>query len=266
MNPEDPIIRRDPSVSNLIEPDGEPEPRSTPVAEPGRVATVLYEPEATFEAVRSRPDWLIPLLLLIAMSVGFRYLVQPRIDMGPYFQNLSERIADRSGMTEQQRKAQFDQMMDRAAGGQNIFVVLLSVPAVLLIVTLLMWGAMRMSGGPSTFMQTFSVTLYSWMPQLIKSLVLMALMIPRSSVDMRFLGTILKSHPGAFVDPIESPVLSAALSWIEIFNIWSIILFVIGLAVINRFSKAKVGIFVVVLYLVAAAIGIGFVALQSKFM
>lgn len=269
MHPDDPMIRGNETVPRpdaAAPVDDDIQPSSTPVASSGRVATVLYEPEATFESVRQKPDWLIPLLLLIGIALLFNFLVQPKIDMGPYFEDMTDRMADRMGMTEEQRQAQLDQMLESASGGQNILIVLLAVPAVLTIVSLVLWGSMRAAGGNSSFMQTFSVTLYSWMPQLIKSLVLMALMIPRTSVDMRFMGTILKSHPGAFVDPITSPVLSSALSWLEIFNIWTIVLLVIGLSVINRFSKAKVGVFVVLLYLIAAAIGVGLVILQQKFM
>lgn len=271
MNPDDPMIRGNetaPRPDAAADGSGEDDiqPSSTPVANAGRVGTVLYEPEATFESVRQKPDWLIPLLLLLGIALAFNVLVQPKIDMGPYFEDMTDRMADRMGMSEEQRQAQLDQMLDSASGGQSILIVLISVPAVLAIVSLILWGSMRAAGGSSSFMQTFSVTLYSWMPQLIKSLVLMALMIPRTSVDMRFMGTILKSHPGAFVDPITSPVLSSALSWLEIFNIWTIVLLVIGLSVINRFSKAKVGVFVVLLYLIAAAIGVGLVILQQKFM
>lgn len=253
MNPDDPMIRGNetaPRPDAAADGSGEDDilPRSTPVANAGRVGTVLYEPEATFESVRQKPDWLIPLLLLVGLSLLYAFLVGPKIDLRPAYVEAIDRQAESQGWDAQEREERVDAAMAITESLKKPVLTLVTAPFGLVFFTLVLWGSMRAAGGDSTFMQSFSVILYSWMPQALKSIVVMGLMIPRDSIDARYLPSLLKSNPGAFLNPVESPILAAALSSLDLFKIWTVILLVIGLAVINRFSKTKVAIFLVIVY------------------
>jgi hypothetical protein len=80
-------------------------------------------------------------------------------------------------------------------------------------------------------------------------------------IDARELGSLLKSNLGALVDSSDAPVLHSLLSSVDLFNIWTIVLYTIGLAAISRFSKTNLALYVTGLYLIIVAVKVGFAAL-----
>jgi hypothetical protein len=135
----------------------------------------------------------------------------------------------------------------------------------ILVITLVMagvfWGGLRAFGGDNSFQQTYAVTVYGWIPMFVKSVITTLIALPRSVIDARELGSLLKSNLGALVDSSEAPVLHSLLSSVDLFNIWTIVLYAIGLAAISRFSKTGLALYVTGLYLVIVAVKVGFAAL-----
>jgi hypothetical protein len=225
-----------------------------------RIVGVLFSPEETFASIARRPDWLVPLLLMIIVAVGSYAVLAPKIDYEPQFR----------AMYEQNRHVPADQreeLIEKSLEGVERMKVFGYVTPVLsiLVLTLLMagvfWGGLRAFGGDNSFKQTYAVTVYGWIPMFLKSVITTLIALPRSVIDARELGSLLKSNLGAFVDSSEAPVMHSLLSSVDLFNIWTIVLFAIGLAAISRFSRTNLAIYVTVLYLIVVAVKVGFAAL-----
>lgn len=229
-----------------------------------RLFGVLVSPGETFEGIARKPDWLIPLLVWIAISVAATIVLTPRLDYEPMFRSMMER---NSQLSEQQREQQLDTMLEtsekRKLWGKLAPVA--TVPIMMLIVGVLFWGALRAFGADNSFRQSFSVTLYAFAPQFIKSIITTAIAAARTSIDARSVNALLKSNLGAFTSPIESPVAFAILGSIDLFTIWTIVLLSIGLSAISGFPKGKLAMLVISFYLVVVLFKIGFAFLMGGF-
>lgn len=229
-----------------------------------RLFGVLVSPGETFESIGLKPDWLVPLLIWIVLSVAAAFLVVPRLDYEPMYRSMLERS---SQLTEQQREQQLDRMLESAERGRNwgVYAPAATVPLMFLVVGTIFWGALRAFGAENSFRQSLSVTIYAFTPQLLKTIVSTAIASTRTTIDARMANSLLKSNLGAFTNPLESPVLFAVLSSIDLFTIWTIVLLAIGFSVISRFSTGKVAILVVALYLVVVLVKVGLAALMGGF-
>ncbi|MBW3670516.1 MAG: YIP1 family protein [Acidobacteria bacterium] len=230
-----------------------------------RLFGVLVSPGETFESIGRKPDWLIPLLVWIAISIAGTMVVMPRLDYEPMYRSMLER---NSQLTEKQREQQLDRMMEGAELGEKwgVYAPVLTVPLMFLVVGTVFWGALRAFGAENSFRQSLSVTIYAFTPQLLKAITSTAIASTRTTIDARLANALLKSNLGAFLtSPTESPVMFALLGSVDLFTIWTIVLLAIGLSVISKFPAGKVAILVVVLYLVVVLVKVGFAALMGGF-
>ncbi|MDX1582036.1 MAG: Yip1 family protein [Thermoanaerobaculia bacterium] len=251
-------------------------PAATPPSEPTAPATgpegpgnpfarlfgVLVSPGATFESIARRPDWLVPLIVWILVSIGATMVLTPRLDYEPMYRSLLERNPQ---LTEQEKEEQLDEMLESATTGRKwgMYAPLLTVPLMFLVMGGIFWGSLRAFGAENTFRESFAVSIYAFTPQLIKSIITAAIAATRTEIDPRTVNALLKSNLGAFTSPIEEPVIFAVLSSVDFFTIWTIILFAIGLSAISGFSKTRLAVMVVVFYLVVVVVKVGLAVLMG---
>ncbi len=100
---------------------------------------------------------------------------------------------------------------------------------------------------------------------MIKAIISTAIATTRTTIDARMASAILKSNLGALTSSSDSPVLFALLSSVDLFTIWTIVLLSIGFAVVTRFTAARVGAYVVGLYLVVVLFKVGMAMLMGGF-
>lgn len=245
---------------------GQPTPAAPELNAFEKLFNVLLSPTATFESVRVRPDWWLPLLLITAVSFGMTYVLTERMDMEDFYRGIVERQADAQGWDDARIEEQLEAMEAQAASQGSPLVSLFTTPAFMVIIALVFWGAMRAAGGVNNFTQTMGATFYGWTPLVIKSVLVTLFALRKDSIPFSERSSILVSHLGFLASPADNPVLHSALTWVDVFNIWALVLLSIGLAVVARFSVRKVAIFMVIVYLIAMGIGVGLAALMSSFM
>ena len=242
-----------------------PAPPSLPERKPNvfeRVAGVLFSPGETFRDIARRPDIVGPLLLLVVFGFIATALILPRFD----FEAMT---AQQTAAMKKQNPNMTDDDAERIAkfGKASATVMAWVSPLLQLAWFALVAGvlllAFRMFGGEGTFKQAFSVTLYSWIPRLLQSVVMVIVVLARGTVDPMSMATVVKSNPAFLVDMSEQPVLFSLLSSFDLFAIWSLVLFVIGFSAMAKTSKGKAAAIVVSLWLVTIAIKLGFAALGA---
>src|SRR3954452_5778850 len=47
-----------------------------------RIIGVLFSPDATFASIARRPDWVVPLVLLLLVSLAAGVIIAPHVDFG----------------------------------------------------------------------------------------------------------------------------------------------------------------------------------------
>lgn len=201
----------------------------------GRLIGVLFSPDETLASIARRPDWVVPLLLFMALSLFGGWVFSHHVDF---------LTAARAQMEAQGRMTpeQIDRGLKFNAALFKVIAYCAPIVSVVIftIVASIMMLAFRMMGGEGEFRQYFSVTLYAWMPQILQALIMEVILLTRSvATGAETLPTLLRSNLAFLVDMKEHAVLFSILSSLDVFTIWSVILMTIGFAYVSRFSKAK---------------------------
>jgi hypothetical protein len=235
-------------------PAAEPKPNSFQ-----RIIGVLFSPDATFASIARRPDWVVPLVLLLLVSLAAGIIIAPHVDFG---------AAAREAM-EQNKNAspeQIDRAVRISASIGKVFTYI--SPVLSLIGLLLIAGvcllAFRIFGGEGDFKQAFSVTCYSSMPTIIKSVVTLIIIVAKGGIiSAQALQTLVRSNLGFLVDYKTKPMAFALLSSFDIFSLWFLALLIIGFAYVARVSKVKSAVTIISLWILVLLLKLIGPAIQS---
>ncbi len=223
-----------------------------------RLGGVLFSPDETFRDIARKPDILLPLAVLFIVSVISAALIIPRMD----FETMIRDQMERSGRTANLAPGDVDRAV--RIGASFAKVVGYASPAVSIgvwaIIALVLMLSYRMFGGEGTYKQAFAVTLYAWMPLIIKSIIGTVVAMTRSNVDPETINTLVASNPAILVDVKLHPVLFSLLTSIDLFSIWTIVLFIISFAYVSRMSKTASAITVLCWWGVVTFFKVGFAA------
>jgi hypothetical protein len=238
----------------LASPD--PGPKPNPMQ---RVIGVIFSPDATFASIAKRPDWVLPLVLLLITSLVAGFIIAQHVDFGS---------AARASM-EQNKNAtpeQIDKAVKIAGAIGKVFTYLSPVLSLigLLIIAGVLLLAFRLFGGEGDFKQAFSVTCYASIPSIIKSVVTLIILVARGGIiPVEVLATLVRSNLGFLADMKTSPMAFALYSSFDIFSVWFLILMIIGFAYVSRLSKAKSAGIIISLWIVVLLLKLIGPALQA---
>ena len=241
-------------------------PRPTPLTSKKnvfeRIAGVLFAPVDTFEDIVRKPDVLAPMLLLLAIGYVVTFVIMPIMDWDSII----------SAQTEQMHKQNPNMTnadIERATGMIKTFGKAMGYIGPMfgvigwLVIAGVLFLAFRMFGGDGTYKQALSVTVYSWVPLTISSILLGIVAFSQHAFDPTKAATIVKSNPAFLVEMKEHPVLFSLLSTIDLFTIATIVFLIIGFSVMSRFSRVKSAMTILTLWFAAVAVKVGFAALTA---
>jgi hypothetical protein len=223
-----------------------------------RMAGVLTSPNATFRDIAQRPDVLIPLLTIVALSVVGVALLVPHVDFAATYREAFD------GMNLPPDRMEKSIRMAAGIGKATIyFSPVLQLIAFAIIAGILLI-AFRMFGGEGDYKQAFSVTLYSWMPMVIKGILSVIVILSRKTITLNDLANPLRSNLAFLVNMKQQPLLFSLFGSLDIFTIWTMILMIIGFAALSRFSKVKSAAIIVSLWLLVVFVKLGFAAIGAN--
>jgi hypothetical protein len=209
-----------------------------------RLIGVIIAPNETFASIARQPDWVLPLVIILVVALIAGVVFAQRVDFGASIREA----------TEQNKNITPDQA-DRAVRiGTAIAKVFTYASPILSLISLLIIAAVlllafRLFGGEGDFRQAFSVVVYSWMPGIIKSIIIIAIVAARS-VSANDLATLLRSNLAFLVTMKDHPMLFVLLSSLDVFTIWLLALLIIGFAYVSKFSKSKSAAIVISLWVI----------------
>lgn len=227
-----------------------------------RIAGVFFAPAETFADIARRPDILVPLLVIILVGYVTTFMVMPHLDFDAMIAQQGEMMKKQNPNISDADIAQMGRFTTAFAKAMGYIGPLLVIVGYA-IIALVVWGACRIMGGEGNYMQAFSTTLYAHFPRVVLGIVMAVVVMARGKVDPSQMATVVKSSPAFLVDMQTQPVLFTLLGSLEIFQIWTIILMIIGFAAVSKLSRAKTAAIIVTLWIIVLVVKLGFAALGA---
>lgn len=234
------------------------EPKPNPFS---RIAGVFFAPGETFASIVRRPDFVVPLLILLIVSLLTGILTAQKVDFKEIAREAVEASPRASRMPPDVLEKQVNMVggfMKVAAYGSPFISVL-----VLLVLAAILFAAFKIFGGEGEFLQALSITIYAWYPNLIRAIVSVATILSKKSFTIETLKNPVASNIGYFLNPKLHPIAAAFWGGIDLFTIWTIILLIIGFAAMSRFSRAKSAVIILSLWGIKLLFSVAAGAMQA---
>ena len=200
-----------------------------------KIVGIFTAPTQTFEAIDQKPTWLLPFLIGIAIFMVFQTLT---VDI-----QMSERLEmmeAQGRLTPEQMDAARTQM-----SGPAKYIGYIAGPIVWLIMILIMAAvfyvaANLMIGGDSSYKKVFAIVCWSGLIGSVGLIVMTLLILSKGTMQGVALDlTILLDTP-----PIggEKSTLYRIFSNFNVFTIWQVVLWIIGLSVSYKTITKKAAV------------------------
>lgn len=237
-------------------------PEVRPLSQVERVVDTFVAPSKTFTDILRSASWWLPFVLFLVFGIANSFAIQKKIGWNAVAQRQIELNPKQQEKMEQlspeQRNMQMKISTIATEGIAYGFSVVLVIGC--LFFALLYWATLNFALGAQTrYWQVFAVVLYSLLPRLlltVLNIIFVFAGVNTENYDIRNpVGVNL-----AYYMPDAAPALKPWLTAIDLFGIWSIILLIIGFAIIARKSKGQTAAVVIGWNLLFLLIGSGFAA------
>ena len=221
----------------------------------GRLVGAFVSPVRTFASIAAKPTFLAPLVLWTAMSFLVSELVLSRTDWRSV---IAEANAHRENkLTEKQ--------LDQAAEASRRFawvyeIIAAAAPAAICAITAAgLWIGCQAFGWELRFPQAFGVTAHAYLPGIVSSLLLFAVLWKRPTIDPQGMDDVLPTNLGFLVSRQSDKVVHSLLTSFDLLTLWTMVLLVLGLSAATRVPRGRVVILVVSLWglFVLGKLGLG---------
>jgi hypothetical protein len=198
----------------------------------GRLVGALVAPDKTFRSIAERPTWLLAFLLVCLSPLLPGILALPKID----WEEVARVNIERSGADIPPEVMEQQVEMTAKIGPVSTYLSPLFMAIGILLFAVVLWGGFTLAGGQPGFQRSLAVTSHALMPAVIGGLLAIPVVLATDHVSAEQLasGSLLQSSLAAFAPEGANPAVSALLSKIDVFSIWTLVLLVIGF----RFSAA----------------------------
>jgi hypothetical protein len=230
----------------------------------GRLTGALFSPRPTFEDIARKPDWIVPLLVIVLLStvttaifgqrVGWRGFMEKQLANNKRVEQMSPEQRER--IIEQQTK--FAPIIGYVAAPIFIFGGALIVSGVLL-------GAFNiLAGAEFNYKTSLGILTHAWMPAVIVQLLGILILFVKAP-DMIDLEHLVASNLGALLSDDSPKWLMSLLTSIDLFTFWTIFLAALGFSVARpkKISMGRALGIIIVLWVLYLGVKVGFTAIFS---
>jgi hypothetical protein len=215
-----------------------------------KIAGIFISPRETFEALDRKPTWLVPFIIIVVMTLGMTVLTR---DIG--MQDMMAKFQAREMPQEQIDKiAAQSQGIGKYIGYVMIPVATLAIWAI--FAGVLLFCGNTLLGGSAKFKKVFSMMSWSSLVGALAIIVNTAIILSKGTTQgVTTSLAVLLPVPGLSDKP---SLLYRLISKFDLFTVWSLILWMIGLSVIYKFTMKKSAGLVIALWAVWIVISIAF--------
>ncbi len=206
-----------------------------PLSEVERVVDTFLAPSKTFNDIRRNANWWVPWLLMTIVGFIWVYEVDKKVGFDKVVENQMALSPKQSAKLDQlppdQRAAQMETIVKFNRGFTYAYPVISLIFAAVLAGILL--ATFKFGFGASlNFKQALAISMYAFLPGLIKVLLSMLILAVGSGDGFTFQNPVA-SNLSSLVDP-SSHFLYSVLMSIDLFTIWTLVLTGIGYHCLTR--------------------------------
>ena len=206
-----------------------------------RVVDTFVAPSKTFSDILRNTTWWLPFLLAVVVTIGVTFVIDKQVGFERVVENVihaSPKQEDQlSSLTPEQRATKLKGM---AVGyrytsyASPIFILLFSA-----VGALMLWGSFNFGlGARTTFGQMFCLWMYCSLPRLLSGLLTVVTIYFGGNAESFDLKDPVGTNIGYYL-PDAAPWLKTALGFFDVIGIWTLVLLVIGSAIVAKVSRGK---------------------------
>lgn len=240
-----------------------PVPEGPQLTEVQRVVDTFVAPTKTFIDIRRKATFWGPLVIMIVIAILFSFVVQQKVGWVRVFENNIHQTPAKEEKIESAPNVE----SIKAVSAKITAIVSYAYPVIVLIITaifaLLIWATINFGfGGTAKYGQVYAVSFYASLVVNIKFLLALIALFAGVAPDSFLITNPVGTNIGYYLS--DAPLwLTSLCTHIDIFEIWSLVLTVLGVSIVARTSRAKAGIVVFGWWLILILVGAGAALAQS---
>ena len=243
-----------------------PDLTASPLSETQRVVDTFVAPSKTFTDILRKATFWGPLLIMIVVALGFSFGVQQKVGWDKVFENNLHQTPSREEQFD--KLAPEQQATQKTVAAKVTAIITYCYPVIILIFTaifaLLIWvTANFIFGGSSKFGQIFAVNMYANLVMNVKFLLAIVALFAGVAPDSFLLQNPVGTNIGYYLSTDAPKWLSSLCAHIDLFEIWSVLLTTLGVAIVAKVSRGKAAAAVIGWWLIFVLVGVGFAAAAS---
>jgi len=215
-----------------------------------RIVGVFTSPKETFISLKQKPTWLVPFIIMILTVMIINFFL---FDIGIQDQvmKMQARNIDESQI----------QIMQERMSGAIKYVQLAAIPIVTLVFWsilsgILLFGTNTILGGTAKFKEMFSLiawtSLIGALGAIVKAIIIFT---KETTIGVSTSLAMFMQTPALTEKP---SIVYLLLSKIDLFTIWGLVLWAIGISIITQFSMKKSATFIAVLWIIWIGFSVSF--------
>ena len=220
---------------------------------------IFFEPSRTYEALRSRPRFLVGGIILFVLACLVTVLLYTRVDMAQYMRDRMEQSPRAAQLTEEQKEMQVKM-------GKNLGMLAIPVSVPIIIAggaALYLLGVLAF-GGSISYMKSLSVWVYSSIPPSVLGALIAILVLFIKSPDSIDPEHMVATNPAVLLGNDASKILVAVLSQFDLLRFYGLFLAALGLRKVAKISSTQAWGVVIALWAIGALLRIGSAAIFGR--
>lgn len=238
-------------------------PASEPLTETQRVIDIFVAPGKTFNDIRRKATFWGPLIILVVLSVAYSFTIQKKVGWDQVVQNNIRQLplAAQNAAASQSETIKTVQIRITEVASYAASALALLVTA---FIALVLWVTVNFGfGGKAKYGQIYAVSFYSWMVGAIKFVLAIIALLSGLSPDSFLLNNPVGSNIGYYLSTDVPLALRSLCTHIDVFEIWGIVLTVIGVSIVAKVSRGKAAVVVVGWWLIMVLVATGLAVLPT---
>lgn len=229
-----------------------------------RVVDTFVAPSKTFTDILRSANWVVPFLLMTVLSYVAVFAIDKKVGWDQVIQNQTAASPKAQEQLAELTPEQRDQRMKVSIVIAKVisYIIPLFILAMGAVVALVFWASFNFGLGAQTkYSQVLAVWMYASLPKAIQSLLITAILFLGHNQESYDPNHPIGTNLGYFLT--SSPNwLRTFFTWFDLFGIWSLVLLVIGMAVIAKKKTGQSAAVVVGWWVLCLLVAVGFAAIS----
>ena len=202
------------------------------------LVSIIDRPATTMSYVGKKPGWawVMPALLVLVGLVAFSVVTAP-LTSELALRQAQQQIASLPPQQAEQAAAQIERFTSPPMiAGFSIVGGLITLAVIWLLSAGILYFLGLVAGGEASFAQSFTILAWSWLPYSLRNLVMAAYVTYSGKLLNPGLSSLVATGDQA---KDTANWLYGLLAQVDLFYLWHLVLVIVGLAAVGRFSKTK---------------------------